>query len=116
MRIISRAVMPDGTHIQLEDWRDLNIDVHMDLYGLEIAAYPIAKNPAYYGLVQKGKEFRLTISQNLYQGYTNEMVKEDYNALKNGTKKLEDLSDHFWNGKKDMWYLGMDVQEPVWEL
>lgn len=42
-----------------------------------------------------------------YEKYTNEMVLADYENLKSGKKKLEDLSDRFWNGKKDMFLLGM---------
>ena len=32
----------------------------------------------------------------------------------NGIKSLEDLAAHFWNGEKDMWYLGMDVEYKGW--
>ena len=106
----SRALTPDGIEIQLEDWSESNTEQYPDLYGLTIGAYPIAKNTSKYRLVQGGKKFRLSISQNKYKNYTNENVKTDFEALKNGEKKLEDLSKHFWYGEKDMWYLGMDVE------
>ena len=43
------------------------------------------------------------------------MVKADYEALKNGEKNLEDLADHFWNGKKDMYYLRMIDKNPEFD-
>ena len=48
MKIIERAIMPDGTNILLEDWSDKNTEQFPDLYGLTIAAYPIAKNTGRY--------------------------------------------------------------------
>ena len=114
MKIIERATMPDGTEIQLEDRSDKNTQQFSDLYGLTIAAYPIAKNTGKYGWIRSGETFRISISQNKYTGYFNEDVRADFEALKNGTKSLKDLAEHFWNGKKDMWYLGMDVEYKGW--
>ena len=42
------------------------------------------------------------------------MCGKDFEALKSGIKSLEDLATHFWNGEKDMWYLGMDVEYKGW--
>jgi hypothetical protein len=109
MKVIERAVMPNGTDIQLEDWSKHNSKEYPDLYGLTIGAYPIARNTGRYRLVRGGERFRLSIARNSYTGYTNEQVKADYNALVSGEKTLEDLSSRFWYGKKDMWYLGMPV-------
>ena len=114
MKIIERAIMPDGTKIFLEDWSEKNIEEFTDLYGLTIAAYPMAKNTGKYGWVRSGETFCLSISQNKYQNYSNDDVRADFEALKNGTKSLEDLSDHFWNGEKDMWCLGMDTDYRPW--
>ena len=47
---------------------------------------------------------------NSYSGYSNDMVKADYKALKRGKKKLEDLAEHFWDGDKDAWLLGMNAE------
>ena len=113
MKIIERAVMPNGTKIQLEDWSDKNTKEYPDLYGLEICAYPVRKGYCKW-FEKPGERFRLTISQNKYQNYSNDDVKADFEALKNGEKLLEDLADHFWNGEKDMWYLGMDVEYKGW--
>ena len=109
MKVIERATMPNGTKIQLEDWSEHNSEEYPDLYGLTIAAYPIAQHTGKWRLIQYEKPFRLSIAHNSYAGYTNEQVKADYNALVNGEKALEDLSGRFWHGQKDMWYLGMPV-------
>ena len=114
MKVIERATMPNGTIILLEDWSDKNTKEFPDLYGLTIGAYPIAKNTGKYGWVCSGETFLLSISQNKYQNYSNDDVRADFEALKNGTKSLEDLAAHFWNGEKDMWYLGMDVEYKGW--
>lgn len=114
MKVIEHATMPDGTEIQLEDRSDKNTQQFSDLYGLTIAAYPIAKNTGKYGWIRSGETFRISISQNKYTGYFNEDVRADFEALKNGTKSLKDLAEHFWNGEKDMWYLGMDVEYKGW--
>lgn len=105
MKIISKGRMPNGVKIQLEDWSE----DYPGITGLMIGAYPIALATDKYGWVRAGELFRLSISDNKYAGYTNEMVANDYNELILGTKKLEDLADHFWGGDKDKWRLGMFV-------
>lgn len=114
MKVLEKAVMPNGTEIQLEDCSDKNTKEYPDLYGLQIGAYPIAKNTGKYRWIEGGQIFRLTISMNQYMGYTNDNVKADFEALKNGEKNLEDLASRFWNGEKDMWYLGMNVEYKGW--
>ena len=113
MKVLERAKTPDGIDIQLEDWSDGNTEEFPDLYGFDIGAYPIAQCTGKW-FVEGGKTFRLTIAQNKYIGYTNEMVKADYEALKTGEKTLQDLAPYFWNHEKDMWYLGMDVERGDW--
>ena len=113
MEIKDTAVMPNGTAIQLEDWSSHNTLEYPDLYGWTIGVYPIAKNTGKNRWVEGGKKFRLTISHNNHSGYTNDDVKADYEALKNGKKRLENLSAHFWSGREDMYYLGMI---PSWDL
>lgn len=113
MKVIEHAVMPNGTKILLEDWSEHNTEQFPDLYGLEIGAYPVRKGYCkWFG--RPGELFRLTISMNQYTAYTNDDVKADFEALKSGEKSLEDLAAHFWNGEKDMWYLGMDVEYKGW--
>lgn len=43
MKILDKFVSENGTDIQLEDWSEHNSPEYPDLYGLCIAAYPIAK-------------------------------------------------------------------------
>ena len=107
MKVIERATMPNGTEIILEDWRDKNTSEYPDLYGLSIGAYPVAKNTSPYKWILAGEIFRLEIAYNPFTNYTNDNVKRDFEALKNGVKSLEELSEHFWNGDKDKFYLGM---------
>ncbi len=114
VKIIERTAMPNGTEIHLEDWSMNNTLIFPNLFGLMIAAYPIAKNTEKYGWVRSGQTFCLTIPMNQYARYTNDYVKSDFEALKNGEKSLEDLAAHFWYGEEDMWYLGMDVEYKGW--
>jgi len=110
-KILQKSHMPDNTPIQLEDWTSCNTsenDGFPDLYGLKIAVYPIAKRTGKYGIIQENEPFRLEIGYNPYKNYFNRDVFFDYEALKNGTKTLKDLSSYFYNGEKDMWYLGWD--------
>lgn len=104
MEIIAKAVMPDGTKIQIEDWtKDYSY-----ITTLSIGAYPIAKHPDKYGLIKANETFRLSLDK----WEDNYDVFVAFGALRKG-KRLEDLSAHFHNGKKDMYYLGMfkEVQE-----
>lgn len=114
MKVIERAFMPNGTKIQLEDWSENNTEEYSNLYGFQIAAYPVAKNTSKYRAIESRKIFRLTIAQNKYNGYSNKDVQVDFEALKSGEKQLEDLASHFWNGEKDMYFLGMDVLYRDW--
>lgn len=114
MKVLEKAIMPNGTEIQLEDWSENNTKEYPDLYGLTIGAYPIAKNTGKHRWIESGNKFRLQVSMNQYRGYSNDDVKADFEALKSGEKYLKDLVDHFGNGEKDMWFLGMDVVYKGW--
>ncbi len=114
MKILEKATTPNGIEIQLEDWSDKNTSKYPDLYRLTIGAYPTAKNSSKYKWIEAGGAFRLDIYVNKYSNYSNDDVKSDFEALKGGEKTLEDLAPHFWNGKKDMYLLGMiDSYEEV---
>ena len=63
MEIIERAVMPNGTEIQLEDWNSRNTLKYPDVYGLAIGAYPIAKNTGKGRWVESSERFRLTVER-----------------------------------------------------
>ena len=104
MKVLEQTTI-NGIVIQLEDWHENNTEDFPNLYGYTIGAYPIAKNSDYF--VKNNEPFRLTISFNPYAGYTDEKVLADYEKLKNGYITLEDLSDRYWNNKKDMYYMGL---------
>lgn len=112
MKIIEKSKMPDGTEIQLEDWHGKNTKDYNDLYGYVIGVYPVAKNSGRLGWVKSGERFRISISYNKFANYTDEMVLNDFEALKNGKKTLSDLKDHFFNNFKDQFYLGIIDFEP----
>lgn len=110
MIIIRKDVMSDGVKIQLEDWRDNNTEEFPDVYGITIAAYPMAINSGTY-LIKSGERFRLQISSNKYANYSDADVVADYDCLVSGQKSLKDLADHFYYGDKDKWFLGMFTPE-----
>lgn len=113
-KIIDKAVLSDGTKIQLEDWHSENTEKYPDLHGYTIGAYPIAKNTSRSGWIRKGETFRLGIARNEYAKYTDDMVLADYESLKNGTKTLANLREHFNDGAKHEFYLGLIDKEPEW--
>lgn len=96
MKVIEKSSMKDGVRIQLEDWDG----------SLIIGAYPIAKN--WDWLINPGETFRLTISENKYENYTNDDVKADFEALKDGKKRLEDMAHLFHYAKRDAILLGIE--------
>lgn len=95
MKIIEKSKTKNGVEIQLEDWDGK----------LAIGAYPICVNGNW--IIKHGKTFRLTISENQYIGYSNGDVKADFGKLKSGEKRIEDMANYFWNGKKDTIMLGI---------
>lgn len=97
LEIIEKAITPSGVKMQLEKWDD----------GMMIGAYPIAQRGDSCW-VRGGETFRLSIASNKYKNYSNEQVREDFEALKNGDKTLMDLAEYFWNGDKDKYRLGIE--------
>lgn len=95
MKILEKSVTKNGVEIQLEDWGGK----------LAIGAYPICVNGNW--IIKHGKTFRLTISENQYIGYSNGDVKADFEKLKSGEKRIEDMADFFRNGKQDAIMLGI---------
>lgn len=110
MQVIDKAITPDGIEIEL---RDLSGEHKLpDYNGMEIVFHTIAKktfspNKGWYA--QKGKEFHSCICY--YKNYTSDMLKADYEELKNGTKTLADLKSYFWNGYRDRYVLGLEGSE-----
>lgn len=56
----------------------------------------------------------MSIGRNEYAKYTDDMVLADYESLKNGTKTLANLREHFNDGAKHEFYLGLIDKEPEW--
>ena len=106
MKVIERIKLQDGTEAQLEDWRMNNTEKFPNLYGYTIAAYPIAQR-ASGNFIKNGEKVRIAISFNRYRNYSNEEVKADFEALRNGEKTLADLREHFENPKEDAYILGL---------
>lgn len=99
MKVLERAITPDGTDIQIEDWKEDYSCFNV----LSIAAYPIAKNTSKYRWVESGKTFRLDIN-----GFnSDEEVKQAFADLVSGEKKITDFADQFRNGDKDRYYMGL---------
>ena len=99
MEIIKKATMPDGTHIQLEDWRK---DYPTTEKNYTIGAYPICQNTVGYW-VRSGEKFRLTISR----FNADDDVKQIFEDLTSGKITLADLRNYFWYTYKDEYRLGL---------
>lgn len=90
-RIVERAVMPDGTKIQIEDWSE----VYPGTYDIPlIAAYPKSKRDATWW--KKGESFRLELSQDFT---STEEVQEVFKQLLCGSVTLEKLEKHYIDDK-----------------
>ena len=63
------------------------------------------------GFIERNKTFRLELSKL----ENDEQVENIFNELEKGTISLEELSDYFYNGHKDMYYLGMVDNEELQE-
>lgn len=104
MKIIKKSTMADGTTIQIEDWKDTY--ELMNIYS--IATYPKAKNSSKYGFIENNKNFRLELTR----FESNEQVEKVFKQLEDGSISLNDLSEHFLDVHRDMYYLGMtDIEE-----
>ena len=99
MKVLERAATPDGTKIQIEDWKEDYSFINV----LSIATYPMAKNTSKYRWVESGKTFRLDINK-----FNNdEEVYQAFNNLVNGDKQITDFSEQFFNADKDKYYMGL---------
>lgn len=93
MKVIERAIMPDGTKIQIEDWKA----DYSCFDTLSIAAYPIMQRlPQSINLYyqESGKPFRVDINRDWKN---DEEVRKAFEDLKNGIKAIKDFANQFWN-------------------
>lgn len=95
MKILEKALTPDGTKIQIEDWRE----DYSCFSTLSIGAYPIMKRlPQSQKLYwhKPGEKVRISIDR----GFNNDQeVINAFEDLKTGKKSIKDFSNHFW----DLW-------------
>lgn len=105
MKVVKKSKMPDGTHIQIEDGKD--VYDFMNIYS--IATYPKAKNSSKYGFIENNKNFRLELTR----FENNEQAEEIFKQLEQGSITLNELSDHFLDIHRDMYYLGMTESEEI---
>ena len=90
MEVIERAVMPDGTDIQIEDWsKDYSCFAECGT----IATYPIAKQTARNLLEypRRNETFRLDI-----QFKNKDEARKCFEQLKSGEKQIIDFCDEKW--------------------
>lgn len=109
MKVVEKSVMPDGTKIQIEDWRE---DCPEFQQTISIAAYPISKHTGKWKWIREGEVFRLSLDRNFVNSAE---VKEVFKMLESGEFELEDLAAHFHDGLKAQWYLGIiEKLHPDW--
>ena len=100
MKVLEKAFTPEGTTIQIENWKE----DYSHVKTFNIATYPIAKRSSEYKWIEDGKTFRLDISRGFN---TDEEVKQAFNDLLTGVKTISDFSEQFYNGDKDKYLYGI---------
>lgn len=90
MQVIKRSKMPDGTDIQIENWKE-NYDFIKTLY---IAAYPLAKESDDF-VIRRNQKFRLELSR---FSSDNEVL-DLFQKLENGKITLKECVSYFKNPK-----------------
>ncbi len=99
MEIFKKSQMPDGTKIQIENWKkDYNF-----IKTLSIGTYPIAKNSSKDNLIQANHTFRLELTN----FKNDEQVQDIFKQLESGKILLQNLSKYFYNREKDKFLLGI---------
>lgn len=93
MIILKRDKTPDGTTIQIEDWRK----DYSCFNTLSIAAYPIMRrlpNSVTLYWHKPGEKFRVSIDRAFND---DQEVMNAFEDLKTGKKSIKDFSNHFWD-------------------
>lgn len=84
MKVLERGTMPNGTHIQIEEW---NENYNFMPYGSTLATYPKSKMSHAGSFAPKGNEnYRFS-----FEFETNEEAQTAFNDLKEGNKELSDF-------------------------
>ena len=103
-KILHRSEMPDGTHIQIEDWRAVYPNIFKTLI---IGCYPIAKQGGGYW-IKKGERIRCSLEK----FDSDEEVLNAFEMLENGSVTIEQLEKHIIDNKH-RYYLGLIDEYPM---
>ena len=95
MEVLKRAEMPNGTKIQIENWKN-DYDF---IKTINIAVYPIA---------QRGSEANKTFRLELEDFESDKEVQDIFEKLEKGKIELTELTNYFRSGSKDEYLLGID--------
>jgi len=84
MKVLQTGIMPNGTHIQIEEW---NENYSFMSYGSTLASYPKSK-VSHEGTYspKRNQVYRFD-----FDFKSNEETKESFNNLVNGSKQLVDF-------------------------
>jgi hypothetical protein len=94
MKILEKAILPTGEHIQIEEW---NENYSFIPYGSTIGTYPKSKQTldgAFSPTINKTFRFQLDFNNH-------EEALKVFDNLKNGKTKLIDYINHF-KGKEEL--------------
>ena len=102
-KILRKEVMPNGTKIQIEDWKEVYNEKT-----IWIGAYPKAKRDGRRGYPRKGESFRLTICRDFSSDAEVNLI---FEALIKGELRLEDLGEHYYDTQRAKYYMGFEEIE-----
>lgn len=90
MKVIEKAVTPEGYNIQIENWKE---DYPTIFKTLGIGAYPKANDTNKYGLIRRNKPFRVDICRGFN---SDDKVYEVFRSIVDGTTQIKDYAEQFW--------------------
>ncbi len=89
MKVLKRGTMPDGTKIQIEEWKE---NYSFMPYGSTIASYPVSKMSHEGQYSPKGN----SVYRFQFDFKSNEETEQAYNSLTNGNKCLLDYKENLY--------------------
>lgn len=84
MKVLQTGIMPNGTHIQIEEWHE---NYSFMPYGSTIASYPKSKVSHEGNYAPKGNQ----IYRFAFNFESEQETKDIFNSLLSGEKKLVDI-------------------------
>lgn len=92
MKVLEKGIMPNGTHIQIEEW---NENYNFIPYGSILASYPKSKVSYDGSFAPKGNsEYRFS-----FNFESAEEAKKAFDELLSGNKNLSDFADKLYEKK-----------------